>query len=261
MLGVPLHVLLGGAARTRIPVMPSMFPESPDDAAQIAARFVGQGYQSIKFKVYGNIDEDLANLRAIRAAIPAAITVQADANRGYKDVHAFTNTHLAAFASASLDIFEDPIDGTLADYAALRGKFKVKIMVDIAARSNTGVREILTAGAADIVNQHPNHQGGYTRSLLRANACELMGTPVWMGGTGYSGVGIGHWLQMAATRGISLPSGELGGWIDHHFADRLLVNHPQPESGFVNLPDSPGCGVELDETNMSKFSDYDHRIQ
>lgn len=261
ILGIPLHLLLGGAARTRIPVMPCLFPESPQDAARIAVRFVNQGYQSLKFKVYGTIDEDLANLRAIRAAIPATVTLQADANRGYKDVRAFAETHLAAFAGEGLDTFEDPIDGTLAEYAALRGKSKVKIMIDIQARSNAGVREILTTGAADIVNQHPNHQGGYSRSLLRANTCELMGIPVWMGGTGYAGVGIGHWLQMAATRGLSLPSGEVGGWIDHHFAEPLLLEHPQPVSGFVNLPERPGCGADLNESQMKKFTSYDHGIQ
>lgn len=261
ILGVPLHVLLGGARRTRIPVMPCMFPEDPKDSAKLAASFVKQGYRAIKFKVYGTIDEDLANLRAIRAAIPADILLQADANCGYKDVKAFADMYLAEYAKAGLDIFEDPIAGTLAENAALRGKTKVKIMADIAARSNDGVRDIIKAGAADIVNQHPNHQGGYTRSMLRANASELMGTPVWMGGTGYAGVGVGHWLQMAATRGLSMPSGEVGGWIDHHFADRLLVHHPRPEAGFVNLPQGPGCGVSLGEKQMQKFTDYEHRIR
>ncbi len=260
-LGVPLHLLLGGARRTRIPVMPCMFPENPKDAAKLAASFVQQGYRSIKFKVYGTIEEDLANLRAIRAAIPAEVVLQADANCGYKDPKMFTDTYLAEYARAGLDIFEDPIAGALAENAALRGRTKVKIMADIAARSNEGIRDIITSGAADLVNQHPNHQGGYTRSMLRANACELMGTPVWMGGTGYAGVGVGHWLQMAATRGLSLPSGEVGGWIDHHFAERLLTDHPQPEAGFVNLPQLPGCGVSLDDAQMKRFTDYEQRIQ
>ena len=257
VMGVSISRLIGGAARTRIPVMPCLFPESAEDAGKKARAFAEQGYQSLKFKTYGKIDEDLAHLRAIRANVPTGFILQADANCGYLDPKAFRDDYLEAFARQGLDIFEDPIKGTHTDYAALRGRTQVKIMVDIAARSNDGVREILRSNSADIVNQHPNHQGGYARSLMRANACELMGVPVWAGGTGYSGVGLGHWLHLASTRGLSLPSGEVGGWLDHAFADRLLASHPLPENGFVKLPDGPGSGVELDEAKMPGFSDSD----
>lgn len=256
-LGLPAYQLEGGATRTRIPVIPCLFPESPEDAAAKARGFVEQGYRGLKFKTYGTIDEDLAHLRAIRAVVPREFVLQTDANRGYKDPKAFAETCLQEFANGGIDIFEDPVEGTLQDYAALRGKTRIKIMIDIAARSNDAVRDILLTQAADIVNQHPNHQGGYARSRLRGSACELFGTTVWMGGTGYAGVGVGHWLQLAANRGLSLPVGELGGWIDHGFAAPLLVDHPIPRDGIVELSDAPGCGVELDEVQVARFANFD----
>ncbi|MFH0962410.1 MAG: mandelate racemase/muconate lactonizing enzyme family protein, partial [Planctomycetota bacterium] len=105
--GVPLCVLLGGAARKRVPLMPAIFPEGPDDAARKARAFAREGYRWMKFKMMGDAKEDLTNLRAIRKEAGRGVTLQGDANRGYKDFGELAGL-LGQFEKAGLNVFEDP---------------------------------------------------------------------------------------------------------------------------------------------------------
>lgn len=251
-LGVPLHVLLGGAARKTVPLMPCIFPKDPADAQTKAAKFAAMGFKSAKFKMVGIADEDLANLKAVRRGMPVDALVLADANKGYKDYDELIKL-LPEFDKAGLTIFEDPLDGDFDQYKSLMGKTRIKIMMDVFARSEAAYRTILEKKCCDIVNQHPNHQGGMSYAIMRANACQIMGMPTWAGGTGFLGVGSAGYQHLASVIGLSMPCGELGGKYDHGFADDIVVNPLSLKDGAVQLLDVPGLGVEIDEKSLSKL--------
>lgn len=87
--GLPFHVLLGGAVRKNIPLMPCIFPENTNDAELKAEQFGKMGFEGVKFKFVGEEKEDLANLKAIRNALPKQMFIIADANGGYKSAEKF----------------------------------------------------------------------------------------------------------------------------------------------------------------------------
>lgn len=258
--GIPFHVLLGGAVRKQVPVMPCIFPENTNDAALKAAQFGKMGFEGVKFKFVGEAKEDLANLKAIRKALPETMFIIADANRGYKDVKTF-HEMLPEFAAAGLSIAEDPIDGSYEDYAYMRGKTGAKIMVDIKVRSEEMLRSALVAGAADIINLHPNQQGSLSRAIARAKAAEIMGCKVWIGGTGSFGVQAAAYQQLASVTGTSMPCGEPGGLFDHGFVNDIIEKPYELKNGAVTLPDEPGLGIRLDEKAIKQMQTFEEELR
>ena len=257
--GVPLYVLLGPRARRTVPLMPAIFPKDAADAATKAKRFADQGFKALKFKMMGDFDEDMANLRAIRAALGPEGLIQGDANRGYRDRDALLG-HLAAFDAAGLDIFEDPLDGSFEEYAALKGRSGVRIMIDVGARSVSDIRRLLEMRCCDIINQHPCQQGGMSRALAQSHAAELMGIPTGVGGTGFLGVGTAAYHHLASVIGLSLPCGELGGLCDHGFADDVVRENLPIADGAVTIPDTPGIGVEIDDEALARLVSDERRV-
>lgn len=256
VLGVPFHLLLGGALRREVAVMPCIFAEDPAAAGERAAAFAAQGFRSVKFKFFGKPGQDLAVLKAVRAATPAGRTVQADANFGYRDTAAM-RALLPQFADAGLDIAEDPLESApqdpYRDYPSLRGRTSTRLMLDIGVRKEGALGKALLAGCGDLINLHPNQQGSITRALHRAVTAETLGVPVWMGGTGSFGVQAAAWQQLAACIRTELPCGEIGGLFDHGFADDI-VESPYPlAAGAVTLPDAPGLGIRLDEDAVRRM--------
>lgn len=257
--GLPFHVLLGGAVRNTVPVMPCIFPADTKDAGIKAERFGKMGFEGVKFKFVGEEKEDLANLEAIRKALPQKTFIIADANCGYKDVEHFYKL-LPVFSKAGLTIAEDPIKGSYENYAWMRGKTDTKIMLDINVRSEDTLRQALAAGAGDIINLHPNQQSTLTRAMARAKAAEIMGFKVWVGGTGSFGIQAAAYQQLAAVIGTTMPCGEIGGLFDHGFADDIIETPYELKNGSVTLPSEAGLGIRLDEAAIAKMKTADELL-
>ncbi len=235
---IPLHVLLGGAHRSSVPLMPCIFPESPEHAADRAKELAAQGFGSLKVKIFGDLDYDTQIIRGVRTALGADGYVQADANCGYEAVAASPEM-LQKLAEAGLDTAEDLIDGTLDQYRSLRGESQVKIMLDKDARGLQDIGQILAADAADVINLHPDQQGSLSEAVARHSAAAAFDIPAVVGGTGYCGIGTAAYQQLAAVIGLAGPCGELGGAFDHGMPEDLVT-------------DSAGLGVELDEAALQR---------
>src|SRR5580692_11777480 len=67
--GAPVYDLLGGRMRDRVPLAWGIYQKSPQEMAVDAAAGVQAGFQAIKLKVGRALDEDLAAVRAVAAAV------------------------------------------------------------------------------------------------------------------------------------------------------------------------------------------------
>lgn len=162
---------------------------------------------------------------------------------------------------AGLTIAEDPITGSFENFAFMRGKTQVKVMMDINVRSEETLRLALAAGAADIINLHPNQQGSLSRAIARAKASEIMGCKVWIGGTGSFGVQAAAYQQLASVIGTTMPCGEPGGLFDHGFVNDIVVSPYSLKNGSVTLPDEPGLGIRLDENAINNMQTVDEELR
>ena len=247
--GLPLFSLLGGAESTCVPLMPCLFPNNGDEARESARDWFSQGFRYLKVKLVGDPEDDLARVKGIRAVAPDGIVLQGDANEGYKTLDEAALA-VADLGAAGLDIFEDPLEGGVEEYAELRrrrGDSGAAVMVDKMARHTAELAAVLRSGAADVVGIHPDQPGSLSRALLHAKMAQGMGVPVVIGGTGYTGVGTAAYQHLTAVATPGGACGELGGFFDHGMP-RNLVKAPLPMAdGCVNIPDRPGMGTELDE--------------
>ena len=244
---LPLHVLLGGAGEDRVPLMPCIFPNSAEEAKERAQFFFSQGYRHLKTKLTGNLEEDRARVQAIRSVAPLHAVLQGDANEGYKTLPEACQA-VDELGAAGLDFFEDPLKGGVEDYRVLRARCHgAKIMVDVLARRTEDLLAVLRAGAADAINIHPDQAGSLSRVVQHAMLARSFGTPVIIGGTGYTAVGTAAYQHLTAVATPGGICGELGGVLDHDMPNSLVKQSLQMRDGAVILPDRPGTGVEIDE--------------
>jgi len=249
---LPLHALLGGARRTHIPMMPCLFPKCPADAAETARRFLDQGFQALKVKIFGDLAGDVELIRSVRRVMPAGY-LQADANGGYKTLTAARDA-VKEFAAAGLTTIEDPLDGTLDEYAELCNEFTTpRIMLDAPSRGDHALYQVCAKRAAHEINLHPNGQGPFSEILGRAAIARTAGIPAAVFGTGYTGIGSYGFAHIASVIGLYAPYGECGGTVDHGMPACSAAEGLPIRNGCLELPNAPGHGAMLNLRAIQPF--------
>src|SRR5260370_10214788 len=82
--GVPLHQLLGGLYRDRIPVVWTIGIQDRRRMADEARWALGRGFRLVKVKIgSAHAAEDIENVAAVRAAVGPEVGLRVDANGGF----------------------------------------------------------------------------------------------------------------------------------------------------------------------------------
>jgi len=239
--GLPMHVLLGGARRRCVPLMPCVFSDGPKDAARIARSFLDQGFKALKVKLFGDIEGDCAIVRAIREVMPEGF-LQGDANLGYKGIDAGREA-MKNLGAVGLTVAEDPFKGSFEDYEAVTREYDLpRHMLDAPSRGWNGIHQSCALHAAHIINLHPNCQGPFSEILGRAAVAQAAGVAVMVGGTGYPGVGSYAHAHLASVVGLEFPYGDICGARDHGFPESSAQEMLPVEEGSFPVPDTPGHG-------------------
>jgi L-alanine-DL-glutamate epimerase-like enolase superfamily enzyme len=106
-LGVPLYNLLGGKVRDKVPVLRIVAIKTPAEMAANAEKLLTQGYRYFKIKVHGDVEEDVARVRAIRERVGEDAHLTIDANQSYSPKDAITAIN--RMAQYRLDLIEQPV--------------------------------------------------------------------------------------------------------------------------------------------------------
>src|SRR4051812_49263307 len=107
-LDVPLHVLFGGAVREEVPLLRILAIKTPQEMAAAGQKLVDKGYRYLKIKVHGEVDEDVARVKAIRKQVGDDVHLTIDANQSYEPKDAITA--LNRMADYRIDLCEQPVD-------------------------------------------------------------------------------------------------------------------------------------------------------
>jgi len=255
LVGLPLYKLLGGAARRRIPFTEYFASReangdvggeiSPEDIAAYCERMIVEhGSPHFEGKVgCDDLDTDVAIVREVRRAIGPQRTLRLDANTGWRPATA--RRALARVAEFDVANVEDPV-ASLDDMARLRRSSPIPFSThaaDIAGAARLGVPDSFVLNLTTL--------GGIDRTRRFIAACEAMrvGFSFYSGDTG---IGVAAYLHVAAADGyLSIPSQSLLRW----YADDVIAGGPmQPEEGFLDVPEAPGLGVELDRTAVARLN-------
>jgi O-succinylbenzoate synthase len=211
----------------------AIIPElSADEAEELAREAVARGCSTIKIKVGGSPDLDLARIAAVRDVLDAAFgpsvgRIRLDANAQWNRDQAIAM--LERCTRYGIEYAEQPCS-SLADLAVVRQETGVRIAVDEGIRTSDDPGSLELGDAADIAIIKPATLGGVRASLELASA---LGMPVVVSGAMDSSVGLGTALALAgALPELSLASGLGTGAL---LADDLVAHPVVPTAGRLSI--------------------------
>ncbi|MHB0875643.1 MAG: mandelate racemase/muconate lactonizing enzyme family protein [Anaerolineae bacterium] len=261
LAGVPTYVLLGGCQRRVVPGMPVVHVAPPEVMARRAAKWVDEGYRYVKLKLYGEAAPDLAAVERVRRQVGPDVELQADANRGYADIGQ-AQEQMRRLAGLGVAVVEDLLDGGPEAYCELPRDLGPKIMVDNEAWW-PNVQRVVALGAADVINHHPNNQGGLGTALRVDAVATAAGLITAIGSSGLLGIQDAAFQTLSAVVGLQRPCEDIGllpycegptAGEYHWQGYPSAVAEPYPiVSGQVRIPARPGLGVEVDEARLASL--------
>ena len=247
--GLPLHQLLGGAAR---PIKAyaggiALGWQDPASLAEEAQRYVAEGYRALKLRMGDTPVRDIARVRAVRKAVGDDIDILTDANTAYTldDVRRV----MPAFEECAVGWLEEPFppqDRRAYQIGASLGR------VPLAAGENHYTRyefaTLLEDGHVQFVQPDLSKTGGVTESMriaAMASAQKLTVNPH----TSATAINMATTIQfLCAVDNPGYFEGDVTAL--NPFRDELADRKPYAldDKGCVRPLDGVGIGLKIDET-------------
>ena len=261
--GLPVHRLIGGAHRDRVPVYGYGMMLRPEPVDDLAARFADEaaairdmGFVATKMKVGLSPTDDVRLAEAVRRGVGEAYPFMIDANHCYTTPDAFYVGR--ALEDLGAYWFEEPVAPEDHDgYAELRAGLKVNIAGGEAEYTRWGWRGLLERRCLDIAQPEVCALGGISEYLRVLALCHAHFTPVVNHVWG-SAVAVAANLQLLSAMpplpGAMHPREP---WLEfdtteNRFRDDLLAEplniqaQVRETGGTVAIPNAPGLGVTPD---------------
>jgi muconate cycloisomerase len=262
ILGVPVHVLLGGMQREIVPVTHSIGLLPIEEAVEEVKKVVADGIRTIKIKIGVDPDRDIAIVKAIREAVGPGINLCVDANEGYATPGQAIQT-VRSMESCNLVYVEQPVMG-IERIARVAAAIDAPVMADESAWNAHDVVQIIEQKAAQIVSIYTTKPGGLYRAMQVSAICEAAGIVCNVNGSVELGVGNLANVHLAAAAPaatlsnvipVSMPAEHIKGRIGGiYYADDILAEPMVFQDGGIRVPTAPGMGIAVDEAKIEKYS-------
>lgn len=266
-LGVPVYQLLGGAYRDKIKVYAAkIIAPEPEEAAREALELAARGFVAAKIQFCLDLEknsprQDLERAAAVRQAVPDMELI-ADVNGRY-------TLPVAVQVARQLEeldcVLEEPLgwrhlDPTLVRcYAQLRRSATTPIAGGEQLRDRRELKEVLIGEAIDVV-QHRVTITGISEAKKMCEMAESFDVP-WSPGCYNLAIDVVATLHVAA----AVPNYTMLEYWKNPGTEELrenLLKSPQLrlKDGYLELPQKPGLGIELDEEKAQEYTIRDWDI-
>jgi L-alanine-DL-glutamate epimerase-like enolase superfamily enzyme len=253
--GKPVHALLGGKKRSRLPLLAVVGSGDLDGDLQDADKKKAAGFTAYKIKVgIDAAENDAARTRAICKLLGPGLLISSDANQGYSTEQAIE--YVRAVKGCGLDFFEQPVEAhDLAGMAAVAA-----VAPEIAIGADEGLHSL-----ADISRHHEAKAarggslkaiklGGLNAVVSAARLCDRLGMSVNIScKTGESSIACAAALHAACV----VPNIAWGLTLTHlGLAEDVTAQPLATARGHADSIDCPGLGIDVDEDCVRT-----HRVQ
>ncbi|MGE3644551.1 MAG: mandelate racemase/muconate lactonizing enzyme family protein [Beijerinckiaceae bacterium] len=243
--GKPVHAMLGGARRSRIPAYASLLRiGDPEYVAKVTRIALSRGYRHIKLH-----ERTAEAVAAARAAAGPDIALMLDTNCTWD-----TETALAMCQKLrpyNLAWLEEPVYPP-DDFAGL-ARLRKEGGIPVAAGENLGnvmdVRHCLEMGAVDVIQPDLAKMGGITEMMKAISLASAAGVRLELHSPLFG-------PALAASQHVlaAIPEETM---CEFYFAD--LEANPMgaagaPRDGFFDVPQGPGLGIEVDEKLLQSYA-------
>jgi L-alanine-DL-glutamate epimerase-like enolase superfamily enzyme len=260
--GQPCWRLLGAATNRLRAYASSGSRRSPDALADLAARYLDEGFPAMKVR-FSRPDwrDELAGIEAIRKRLGDRIVLMVDANQAWRmpwDTRPPPSLKDALELARALEEhgvywLEEPLHrGDLDGMAALRRASRLRVAGGEMARELHDLRLLIERDCLDVLQPDAVLVGGLS-GLARVGRLTAARGLAFTPHTWGNGIGLLANAHLAAGLGacpyLEFPYDPAGFGIERR--DFMLSTPIRTDAaGWLHLPDLPGLGVELDEERL-----------
>lgn len=250
-LEVSVADLFGGGVRDSVDVAYCLGMLSLEESRTYAARASEDGFAVLKTKAGPDWRHDVERIRAMHDEVSGELAFRIDPNQGWTFEETVRAGAVLEDEGIYLQYMEQPcrID-TYGTYERLRERLRQPIAVNEDTYFPHNLYTICERSAADVACVDLAPAGG-----LRAVRDQIaVAAEAGLSVTHHNGFDLGvkqaAVLQLyASTPALNLPPDTVYyGWADHILVEPLAV-----ENGVIDVPDSPGLGVEVDEEKVAEY--------
>jgi len=261
--GQPVYNLLGGPCRDKVRVYAngwSYMTHDPDDYARAAVKVVEQGFTAMKldplprpwrtFIPMDHYRHAVKVVRAIREAVGPDVDLLLEIHRRLAPVHAIELAkRLEEFEPYW---YEEPCQAEhIEAIAEVRKNTRIPVVTGENIFTKAGFRPVFDYRAADIINPDVANTGG----ILELLEIAAMAEPYFVAVSphNYNSTLLALSATVHASACMSnfiiteyfLPFVEMG--------DKVCKNQLKPVNGYIQIPEEPGLGLEIDEAALLKY--------
>jgi len=250
ILGQPVHQLLGGAFRERIPCYVSGLPRpTAEERVELAQHFTDAGYDAFKLAAGHGVRADTESVAALRDALGDEATLLLDAHWVYSLDEAVQLGQ--ALTDLRAGFFEAPIyPEDVESHAQLAAAVAVPIAHGETERTRYQFRPWLMQKAADIL-QPDVGRAGISEVFKIATMAEAFNVKM----APHLSVGLGICIAATIHAAAAIPNLYLLEYQPPVFeiANQLLKTPLVCRDGCYEIPLAPGLGVTLDEDRLRQL--------
>jgi D-galactarolactone cycloisomerase len=257
-LGLPVHALLGGRAREQVTCYASGGYFTADPARGLASqlpRFAG--FPACKIKIGRNPADDAARVKLVRDAYPD-MRIFVDVNGNYVLDQVLAS--MRAMEGLGVGWVEEPLAPAEEEgYRLLHARATIPVATGEALYTAFAFDRLLAPRAIDVAQPDLALVGGLSQGRLISQLCTLrharLSPHVWGSGLGLAAavhLVAAHPAYPATTNEYDPP------WVEYDIADNPLQHEIfrtplKPTNGVIDVPTTPGLGVEPDRVALARF--------
>ena len=251
-IGLPVHALLGGAVRSALPVLWTLASgDATRDVDEALALMEARRHNVFKLKIGSHpLAEDIAHVQAIRRGLGDDVMLTVDVNQAWDEPTAIRG--IAALEAIGVGLIEQPVARrNRRALQRLTARFDVPIMADEAVHDAVDAFELAADAAADVYALKISQAGGLWPTLRAAAVADAAGVGIY-GGTLLEGTvgSIAAAHVFAACPTLAWGTELFGPLL---LKDDIVVARPDYRDFEMQLPQTPGLGVQLDLDKLSFY--------
>jgi L-alanine-DL-glutamate epimerase-like enolase superfamily enzyme len=253
-LGLPVWKLLGGGFHQKIRCYASsLFGATPEKTGELARRYRDQGFTAVKFgwDPMGQDEKtDIALVREGRNGLGDGADLLIDAGLVWDAKTALQRAR--AFSEYKIFWLEEPLrPDDYEGYRKLSEGTDVRIAAGEEESNRASFLELMDRGRIDVVQVDLTRCGGFTEAMKIAALAWDRGLVIANHGfTTYINVTAAlHWLN-------SIPNAIICEFVaeeETNLREFLTKQKLRARDGYLDIPQSPGLGIDLDEEAVGKF--------
>lgn len=260
---MPVHTILGGKVRDKMRCMWSIGGSTVEESAAEVLEAKKLGYDGCMIKIGGpDYQLDAARTCAVRDAVGKDYPLIVDANQGWDVDTAIRYWKL--IKNCDILFFEQPLQSwDVEGMAKVRRAIDIPLSADESVMTIQDARKLVEADAVDVFSIKVTKNGGIQPAKAICEYAAVNGIQVFFNSMIEEGITEAASLQICAT------CNNLFDKIGHAFFSPKRLDgdicsyHTQihPESGCVDIPDSPGLGITIDEEAMKKYTVAEYVVE